>query len=155
MKEIENLLTTKEVAEQLGVDPRSIVRIWEYLTSTGAVGVGKIQNGKTTYWNKAEITLILDKLKNNNNNQNQVSRQLANVSTELTPALKIKKAFDLMQEGYEEEIENLQNKLSHKDNIIKGQGIALQSFIKLSDENYCNEHDGRTAKERKKYWYNN
>ncbi|MDR0571739.1 MAG: hypothetical protein LBG48_02690, partial [Rickettsiales bacterium] len=50
-----------------------------------------------------------DRLKSNRSNGNHTSTAFVEVSTALTPALKIKKAFDLAVEGYEEELGNLRN----------------------------------------------
>jgi prophage antirepressor-like protein/phage antirepressor YoqD-like protein len=64
-----------------------------------------IENGKTTYWDKKEVTLIIDYMQKNNNRTDLTTFDtVSKVSTELTPALKIKQAMLLMQEGYEEEL---------------------------------------------------
>jgi len=65
----------------------------------------KIENGKITFWNKEEVTIIIDYMqKNNNRTDLPTFDTVSKVSTELTPALKIKQAMLLMQEGYEEEL---------------------------------------------------
>ena len=62
------------------------------------------EQGKVTYWNEAEITVLIDGMKSNNSNQYRekgtVTGAVTDVSTDLTPALKIRKAMELMQEGY-------------------------------------------------------
>lgn len=65
-----------------------------------------IEHGKTTYWTKSEVTILLDYMKERTSNNRSVefNSTVNNISTELTPALKIRKAMLLMQEGYEEEL---------------------------------------------------
>lgn len=97
-----NILTTRQVAEQLGTSPKVILENARKCLS------GKIiQNGKPTYWTPEEVTIIIERMKQSKPNQNGFTASVKGVSTELTPALKIKKALELMQEGYEEEMERL------------------------------------------------
>ena len=70
------LMTTKELAEQLN-----------------------------TRYTKEEVTVLLEFMKSNNNRTAlDLSDRLIGLTTDLTPALKIKKAMELMQEGYKEEL---------------------------------------------------
>jgi len=97
-----NNLTTRQVAEQLGTSPKVVLDNAKKCLS------GKIiQNGKPTYWTPEEVTIIIERMKQSKPNQNGFTASVKGVSTELTPALKIKKALELMQEGYEEEMERL------------------------------------------------
>ena len=97
-----NNLTTRQVAEQLGTSPKVVLENARKCLS------GKIiQNGKPTYWTPEEVTIIIERMKQSKPNQNGFTASVKGVSTELTPALKIKKALELMQEGYEEEMERL------------------------------------------------
>ena len=97
-----NILTTRQVAEQLGTSPKVV------LENARKCLCGKIiQNGKPTYWTPEEVTIIIERMKQSKPNQNGFTASVKGVSTELTPALKIKKALELMQEGYEEEMERL------------------------------------------------
>lgn len=96
MKELtkEKVMTTRELAEQLGTDKKVIIEnAKKYLPN-------KIfEQGKPTYWNEAEITVLIDGMKGNNSNQYRekcsVTGAVTVVSTDLTPALKIKKAMSL------------------------------------------------------------
>lgn len=104
--ENEKLMTTKELAEKLGTKPNVITE-----NAKKCIPNKKIENGKTTYWNEQEATVILECIKNNKVGAGvNLSNHLIGVSTELTPALKIKKAMELMQEGYEEELSILRAK---------------------------------------------
>ena len=97
-----NNLTTRQVAEQLRTSPKVVLENAKKCLS------GKIiQNGKPTYWTPEEVTIIIERMKQSKPNQNGFTASVKGVSTELTPALKIKKALELMQEGYEEEMERL------------------------------------------------
>lgn len=97
------MYTTKEVAEQLGTRANVITE-----NAKKCLPNKRIENGKPTFWNEEEITVLLEFMKTNNNRTDlDLSNRLIGTSTDLTPALKIKKAFELMQEGYEEELERL------------------------------------------------
>ena len=58
----------------------------------------KIEHGKPTYWNKAEVTVLLDYMQNHksNNRSVELNSTVENTSTDLTPALKLKKDFTVM-----------------------------------------------------------
>lgn len=102
----DKMMTTKELAEKLGTKPNVITE-----NAKKCIPNKKIENGKTTYWNEQEATVILECIKNNKVGAGvNLSNHLIGVSTELTPALKIKKAMELMQEGYEEELAILRAK---------------------------------------------
>ena len=50
-----------------------------------------IENGKPTYWNKIEVTVLLDYLKNNpQTNSSHLYLQSKGYETDLTPEIKIK-----------------------------------------------------------------
>ena len=106
LAESENLLTTKELAEQLKTSPKVILE-----NAKKCLPNKQIANGKPTYWSKAEVTVLLECLKANKIGAGvNLSNDLIGISTDLTPALKIKKAMELMQEGYEEELSILRTK---------------------------------------------
>ena len=114
-----NNLTTRQVAEQLGTSPKVVLENAKKCLS------GKIiQNGKPTYWTPEEVTIIIERMKQSKPNQNGFTASVKGVSTELTPALKIKKALELMQEGYEEEMERLRTMNQ----------TLVQENMKLEDE---------------------
>lgn len=100
----ERKMTTREVAEALGCAVNTVRE-----TAKEVLPDKVFENGKTTYWTESEVTVVLEALKNHNGNQNNLSGSLTGVSTSLTPALKIKQAMLLMQEGYEEEIARLES----------------------------------------------
>ena len=105
----EMLISTKELAEQLGTRPNVITE-----NAKKCLPEKIIENGKPTLWTKAEVAILIECLKTNNSNQFNLSGSLIGVSTELTPALKIKKAMELMQEGYEEELAILRSKIEEQ-----------------------------------------
>lgn len=98
----EKTMTTKEIAEQLKTSPKVI------LTNAKKCLPNKvIENGKPALWTKEEVTILLEQLKSSQPNQNTFTAAVKVVNTELTPALKLKKALDLAQEAYEEELERI------------------------------------------------
>ncbi len=111
MNTIEKLMTTKEVAEVLKTTKDVVLA-----NAKKCLPNKVIEPYKATFWNQAEITVLIDYMKQHTSNNRSVEFKstLSEIKTELTPALKIKKAFDLMQEGYEEELAILRNKLEEQ-----------------------------------------
>lgn len=111
MNTIEKLMTTKEVAEVLKTTKDVVLA-----NAKKCLPNKVIEPYKATFWNQAEITVLIDYMKQHTSNNRSVefNSTLSEIKTELTPALKIKKAFDLMQEGYEEELAILRNKLEEQ-----------------------------------------
>lgn len=97
-------ITTLQFAKQLGTGSNVILE-----NARKCLPNKRIENGKTTYWTEAEVTVILDYMKNHDSNNRSVelNSTVANTSTSLTPALKLKKALELAQEAYEEELARL------------------------------------------------
>ena len=136
-------MTTSEVAASLGTSNKVILE-----NAKKCLPDKDIKNGVATLWTEAEVTVLLDYLKNNpqTNASNLYLKSKGAASTKLTPALKIKKAFDLMREGYEEELAILkaqnaeqqkqlseaQPKVSYYDNLIDTGGLTnLRNTAKL------------------------
>lgn len=111
MNTIEKLMTTKEVAEVLKTTKDVVLA-----NAKKCLPNKVIEPYKATFWNQAEITVLIDYMQQHtsNNRSVELNSTLSEIKTELTPALKIKKAFDLMQEGYEEELAILRNKLEEQ-----------------------------------------
>ena len=123
----EKTITTKELAEQLKTDKKVIIEnARKYLPNK------VFEQGKVTYWNEAEITVLIDGMKSNNSNQYRekgtVTGAVTDVSTELTPALKIRKAMELMQEGYEEELAILRAKNLEQQRVIEEQTPKVEFY---------------------------
>lgn len=122
-------VTTKELAARLGTRPNVITE-----NAKKCLPNKKIENGKATFWNEAEVTILLDFMKSNNNRTDlDLSNRLIGTSTDLTPALKIKKAMELMQEGYEEELSILRAKNAEQAQIIEEQEPKAEYFDKVCD----------------------
>lgn len=101
-------MTTKEVAETLGTTPNVITENGKKLFPNK-----EVQQGKAVDWTDEEVTVLIDYMQKNpsNNAGNELisSTYKSNLSTKLTPALKIKQAMLLMKEGYDEEIARLES----------------------------------------------
>lgn len=131
------IMTTKEVAEKLHCENKTIFNI-----AKKCLPNKKIENGKQTFWSEAEITILIEQMKTSQPNQHNLVRSIQGVSTELTPALKIKKAFDLMQEGYEEELAILKAKNLEQQKIIAEQKPKAECFDNfLARDKFCNFRD--------------
>ena len=116
MNEItESKMTTKQVADYLGTSSKVVLT-----NARKCLPFKVIENGKTTFWSNEEVTVLLEKLKSNQANQHSFTGAVKGLSTTLTPALKIKKAFELMQEGYEEELSRLrQENIEQKQKLLE------------------------------------
>lgn len=134
-------MTTSEVAASLGTSNKVILE-----NAKKCLPDKDIKNGVATLWTEAEVTVLLEQLKTSQANQHSFTGAVKDVSTKLTPALKIKKAFDLMREGYEEELAILkaqnaeqqkqlseaQPKVSYYDNLVDTGGLTnLRNTAKL------------------------
>lgn len=110
-------ITTMQFAKQLGTSPNVILE-----NARKCLPNKHIENGKPTFWTQAEVTIVLDYMKSHTSNNRSVefNSTVENASTDLTPALKIKKAMELMQEGYEEELQILKAK-----NLEQAQRLAI------------------------------
>jgi hypothetical protein len=88
LQENQELMTTKELADFLKTSSKVVLE-----NAKKCLPNKKIENGKPTYWNKAEVTVLLDCLKNNpQTNSSDLYFQSKGYETDLTPALKLKKS---------------------------------------------------------------
>lgn len=107
-------ITTRKLAEQLGTRPNVITE-----NAKKCLPNKKIENGKTVLWTREEVTILLEYMKGNNPNQHNLSRSLIGCSTELTPALKIKRAMEMMQEAYEEELAIIKARALEAERVVR------------------------------------
>lgn len=153
----EELFTTKQLAEQLTVDVRTITR-----AGKKCFPQKEIIARKTTYWTKSEITVLLDFMQKNNNRTDLASTTVVEAtSTELTPALKIKQAMEMMQEAYEEEIARINAEklmlVEYKNNTEKK--LANGELIETPSENVRNhlwqniQQVGTAMNDYRKAWH--
>ena len=98
------MITTRELAEQLGTSIKVVLE-----NARKCLPNKEIRNGKPTYWSKEEVTVVLEQMKENpkTNSSELYVQSKATTSTDMTPALKLKKAMELANEAYQEEIERL------------------------------------------------
>ena len=98
----EKVMTVAEVAKAMGVSKDTIKNCIRRLFPQ------KMQHGKKTLLNEAEVTLLLEEIKNNksvmSHSTDEVTSSVANATTELTPALMIKQAMELAEKGYQLEL---------------------------------------------------
>jgi hypothetical protein len=81
------------------------MRNWKEIeTCVAPAQVKIIENGKPTLWTKAEVSLLLEKLKANTNNQYNLQSQIAGIETSLTPVLQLKMLQDQMNRIYDAEL---------------------------------------------------
>ena len=129
VKEIE-VMTTAQVAERLHTSSKVILE-----NARKCLPDKRIENGKPTLWNQEEVTLLLDWLKNHNGNHSSdlYFESKGALSTDLTPALKIKKAMELMQEGYEEELAILRAKNEAQKKQLIEQQPKVETYNRIAN----------------------
>lgn len=99
----QELFSTKQIAEQLTVDKRTIQRVAKKCFPNK-----KIENGKTTLYTKEEVTILLEYMKSNNNRTDLTSTTVVQVtSTELTPSLRMIQAMEMFKAAADEELARL------------------------------------------------
>lgn len=108
----EKLMNVSAIAESLGVSKDTIKN------AIRRVFPQKMQHGKTTLLNEAEVTLILEEIKKNqsvmSHSTDEVISSVANAETSLTPALMIKQAMELAEKGYQLELARIK---AEKENL--------------------------------------
>ena len=137
----ERTMTTKELAEMLGTDKKVVIEnARKYLPQK------VFEQGKTTYWTEPEVTILIDGMRSNNSNQyrekGSVTGAVTDVSTRLTPALKLKKAMEMAQEAYEEELERLKaenSMLATENQVMQPKAIAYDEYVDRGK--FCNFRD--------------
>lgn len=104
MNMIEKKMTTKEVAESLSCTVKTVLE-----NAKKCLPNKVFENGKPTEWSEAEVTVLLDYMKEHSNVGAGIDlvNDLQAVSTSMTPALKLKKAMELAEEAYQEELARL------------------------------------------------
>ena len=93
----------------------------------------KIENGKAITLTELEFTLLLDYMKHKNNRSDLASTTVVeHLTTNLSPALKMKQAFDLMNEAYQEEITRLKQQ---NIEVVEENGVLKLENKQLVEEN--------------------
>lgn len=90
----EKLMTTKELAEVLGVDTRTIQRTANEVLDPATVQTKVINGGQSKVYNEQQATLIKMEIQKHHNLAN---RQIDNVSTELEENQLIAQAMGILQ----------------------------------------------------------
>lgn len=124
-------VTTKELAEQLKTTKDVILA-----NARKCLPAKKIEHGKPTFWSKAEVTVILDYIKTHSSNSRSVefNSTVSNATTELSPALRIRKAMLEMQAAYEDELAILKARSEEE----KQKRIAAESSLnRIADGRGC------------------
>lgn len=125
-------ITTRELAEQLGTRPNVITE-----NAKKCLPNKRIENGKPTYWSKAEVTVLLEFMKSNKIGAGvNLSNHLIGTSTDLTPALRIRNAMLEMQAAYEDELAILRA----KNEEMQPKAVVYDEFVER--EKFCNFRDG-------------
>ena len=126
----EKKMTTREVAEHLGCAVNTLRE-----TAKKCLPNKVFENGRQTYWNPEEITVVLEELKRHNNNQNNLSRSVTGISTELTPSLRMIEAFKMFQSAANDEIERLKAINKEQENQLNEQKPKVEFYDDVTGSN--------------------
>ena len=97
-------MTTKQLAKLWGISPETI-------RLNGKILFPNKQTicGKPILWSEQECKLLLEKIRNNQQGSMATSKAaLEGITSDITPALMIKQAMELMQKGYELELQRIE-----------------------------------------------
>lgn len=131
----ETLVSTKELAEQLHCATKTILNL-----ARKCLPEKKIENGKPTFWNEKEATILLEEMKSSNTNQYNLARSVQGVSTSLTPSLRMIQAMEMFKAAADEELARLRAEnvqlANFKTDIEKK--IANAELVETPSENARN-----------------
>lgn len=134
---IEKKMTTKEVAESLGCTVKTV------LENVKKCLPNKVfENGKTTEWNEAEITILIEQMKSSRPNQNSFTAAVKAVSTTMTPATETSPDINEFQYS-KEDICNMCNVSARTfDNFIALSSVTKRDSISIgsSHKKFYNEN---------------
>lgn len=130
MNMIEKKMTTKEVAESLGCAVNTVRE-----NAKKCLPNKVFENGKPTEWTEAEVTVLLEHMKEHSNIGAgvQLSNDLTAISTSMTPALKLKKAMELAEEAYQEELARIK---AERDTAIEEVNRVYQVEHNFHNKSY-------------------
>lgn len=136
---IEKKMTTKEVAESLGCTVKTVMN-----NAVKCLPNKVFENGKPTEWTEAEVTVLLDYMKEHSNVGAGIDlvNDLQAVSTSMTPATKTSLSINDFKYS-KEDICNMCNVSARTfDNFIALQPIAKRDFISAgsSHKKFYNEN---------------
>ena len=135
-------ITTRQLAEQLHTSKDVIIA-----NAKKCLPNKKIEHGKATYWSKAEVTVILEFMKNHysNNRSVELNSTVENTSTDLTPALRMIQAMEMFQKAANEELARL-----------RAENVELGSFKFNTEKRLANGELVETPSEnlRNHLWQN-
>lgn len=139
MNMIEKKMTTKEVAESLGCTVKTVMN-----NAVKCLPNKVFENGKPTEWTEAEVTVLLDYMKEHSNVGAGIDlvNDLQAVSTSMTPATKTSLSINDFKYS-KEDICNMCNVSARTfDNFIALQPIAKRDFISAgsSHKKFYNEN---------------
>lgn len=131
--EKKTVLTTRQLAKQCGTTPVVILG-----NARKCLPNKKIENGKPTYWTEEEVTVLLEQIKTNNNNQYDLSRSVKGVNTSLTPVLKVQQGLKQAQDNattieQQMEIANAgMQALAKAMTMLKGENVELKHQVEFN-----------------------
>lgn len=134
---IEKKMTTKEVAESLGCAVNTVRE-----NAKKCLPNKVFENGKPTEWTEAEVTVLLEHMKENNENQHNLSSSLTAVSTTMTPATETSPDINEFQYS-KEDICNMCNVSSKTfERFLAETPVSNRDFIILgsSHKKFYNEN---------------
>jgi DNA-binding transcriptional MerR regulator len=120
--------TAKELAEQFGCSIKTIHNHANALFGEG-------ENGVTRYFDEAQTTMILELIKQANNNQHDLERSLQGAETALTPALKVIT-----------EVERVKD-FTYEEKAVMAARLLQEAFTELQIKHVKTVHELKETKE--------
>ena len=124
------VVTTKQLAEILGVDVRTVQRAAERVLDPSTVLTRVINGGKSLIFDEEQATLIKQEIQKHHN---LASRQIDTVSTELEENQVIANAMAILQRRNVE----LQQRVKEAERQITEQAPKVEMYNKLVDRSFC------------------
>ena len=123
MNRIENLMTTRELAEAWNVSVKTVQRAAKKLFDPSTVQTRVVNGGETMTFNELQATLLHDEITGHHNLH---SRDIENATSELEEDILIAKAQNILKRR----IENLTSKV----NLLEEENRKQRKTIELDEE---------------------
>jgi hypothetical protein len=129
MKEIakqgDNRMTLRQVADSIGASYRTVVSY--------AQKAGWTENGKLTLLTEEQVTVILEAMKRNKNNQHDLASSLQGIDTSKSRVLRIDLLHRQIEAEMQSEIDELKRDLAALRQMFNYQAAGLENVQRIAE----------------------